>query len=245
MKIRVRESVLRCVYCHDELGLDGVSCPACSTKLHKDCVAAKCPSIGCSHRFAALLVTVGRQLDPAWRSDEGRFWLGGFAFPIALFLMNEACRGEPLSPGHRDEPGAWWSLAALPGPQRFFYPLLAWALAAYVAWLFGRRGSWIRVGLNGGALLFVPLAALHTRWLPESLLWVLTGIGAVMLAPYLAAQAYVRAAIEYDCETPADTPSSLRRTLLLASLWALSAGCGAVFAIGSMNLLYDRLPRHP
>ncbi len=243
MQLRVREtSVLRCVYCHDDLGAGGVSCPCCSIKLHPECVTPKCPSLGCSHRFAALLLKIARRFNPAWRAQSWWFWFIGIAFPAAALCVNE-CLGGAFRPEAREELNSWRSLAFVPEVQRVFYPLFLCSFAAYAAWLYGRRGFLVRSGLAGGLLLGVAWTVLYAFTLPWALFAVVTGIGVVILAPFSTPFVYLGAVVAYHRERrPETAPDSIAGTLGFTSLWALAASMGTYAALERMNDLYAKLP---
>jgi hypothetical protein len=206
-------------------------------------VTLKCPSLGCSHRFAALLLKIAKRFNPAWRAESRWYWFFGVALPFVAFGVNELVRGYPFLPTER-EPSRWRDLAYAPQAQEGLYPLLVWTFAAYVAWLYGKRASWIFVGLLGGALLGAATSALYLQTIPLCIVGLFVGVGIFGFAPYAMLATYLHSVVAYVRERRPDAPASHSAlgVLGLTSLWGILAGSGVEFAIARMNELYRALP---
>jgi hypothetical protein len=237
----------RCAYCHDLLGAEPVSCPRCGTQLHQDCVVAtKCPTYGCEHAFPVSV----RQPAPG-RAGRG-VWFSAFVgvvLPVLAFTLNERglARGIPVIPETRGGPDTWIRLAYAPEAQRSLYPLIAWAIAAYIARLRGRRAPWVRVGLWGGVLVSLLASILYARVIDAAFYGIVFfGVGLLGFTPYTTLLAYLRAAILYEGAPREESKEPpLRTTLRLlgfTSLWSLLAAGGTALAIERMNALFQALP---
>ena len=93
-----------CPFCHDELGGETWTCPACHTAQHLDCARenGRCTSLGCGGRFAEEIHYHPR---PAWSRRRRMALLVAVAVTIALLPLLLAW----LLPGVA---AAFWSLVA-------------------------------------------------------------------------------------------------------------------------------------
>lgn len=264
LHVSARDGDARCAYCHDPLASAdvGVTCPGCATRLHDDCVvAARCPTLGCEHRFPAprggFRVDAERRaaaLPPRTRGRLIAATLFGLVIPLLCFGFSEGgtARGE-LLPEWRGEPAAWWKFVYAPQVQRYFYPLLAWAMAALVATFFRRRAPWIRVGLTGGVVLAAAFAIAFVPLVPASMLMIMFfGLGLLGLGPFFALATYSLALRRYLAERPTDTEKDGTSrevdegpTFKPWAIWTLLGGAGFASAIHQMNVLFSRLPLDP
>ena len=172
-------------------------------------------------------------------------WFFGIVFPVLAFLVSELTGGFPHADA-KDCPDAWISLGFAAETQRSLYPLVLWSIAAYVAWLCGRRASWIRVGLWGGILVALGFSVLQAQDLLRGLVGIIFVVGVVVIAPYTTVNAFLRAAVLYERErTPRKNPDhTVGGVLGYTSAWSLLAVGGVGQAIRTMEALYAALPEH-
>lgn len=247
VEVAAKAEPARCAYCHDALGAATVACPRCGTRLHEECVArAECPTLGCGHRFATATATA--TLAPAPPRWTGWGVFAAVVLPILCFVANEAGFrefDEQVIPAWKGAPLAWLDQFHAPGAQRGFYPLIAWAIVAYLQARSGTRSRWTRVGLAGGALVALVFSASYLRvpLLIQSLFAVIfLGVGLLGLAPHLALIEYLRAWRRYRA---ADDPKASEGSLLApAGLWAALGVVAVGEAVRQMNRLYAALPEH-
>jgi hypothetical protein len=237
---------LRCAYCHDALARDSVECPRCKTALHAECVASsKCPTLGCAHVFARALVRsseIAREARSTVRYALG--FIMGAVFPAFAFVLNEFLQGFDR-PVARDWPDVWRHLCFVPEVLRLFYPLVLWSIAAYLAWLHGRRASWIRVGLWTGVLVATAFSVVYACELPQALIAVVFLLGVPIVAPYTTVATYLVAAIRYERDAPPATKAPEHSTaalLGLTSAWALLSWREVHEATQRLHDLYAALP---
>jgi hypothetical protein len=264
LHVSARDGEARCAYCHDPLASAdvGVTCPGCATRLHDDCVvAARCPTLGCEHRFAAprggFRVDAEQgaaALPPRTRGRLIAATLFGLVLPLLCFGFSEdGVASSELLPEWRGEQAAWWKFVYAPQVQRYFYPLLAWAMAALVATFFRRRAPWIRVGLTGGVVLAAAFTIAFVPLLPASVFGIMFfGLGLLGLGPFFALATYSLALRRYLRERPAasekdEAPREVDEgpTFKPWAIWTLLGGAGFASAVHQMNVLFSRLPLEP
>lgn len=247
-----RAHVVRCAFCHGALESDDSetsTCPACRTKLHKECVddLGRCPTLGCVRRLQARprsRIFVGSGEPSPWRIR----WrlLFGILLPLAAFLLSEAGLSRALASSWSDGGArSWWRLAYLPAVQRPLYPLLLWAVVSYLAALNGSRSRWVLTGLLGGALLSGAFSLLFLPALPLSLVTCLIGIGFLGLSPYFAVTVYssafarvLRARREAD-----DEPEPVGSRVKPWVVWLMFAAVGVQVAGEQILALHADLAR--
>lgn len=198
LAVRERRAAARCAWCHDALGPGAVTCDACRTRLHRACASdsERCPTLGCLAASDAL--TRARQrvdrVVPVFglpeRAARPRAW-SRWGLPLYVLLglailelgglawfVPQTASASPAVDRFR--------CCFSPDVQRWAYPLVAWALAAYLAAGQGRRAPWILAGLRGGWILGAVYAVLFLPLLPVTFFWLVLGVGVLGLTPYVA-----------------------------------------------------------
>ncbi len=239
MELTARDgSRSRCAYCHDRLGGRHVACPRCGTLLHKECVAEKCPTYGCAHTFARILVRVV----PRPQASLGCGFFLGVILPVLALLLNEAGIAREFVHGIQALPRVLY----IPELQRLFYPLLGWAMAALIAENVGRRAAWVRVGLWGGVLLALAFSIAYAPLLPISCVGVIfMGLGLLGFTPYVAFFTYLNTAVRYESAQVDEVKASRRETLGYTAVWSLLALGGAALARAGLEGLMRAVPPPP
>ncbi|MEQ1570915.1 MAG: DUF6688 family protein [Myxococcota bacterium] len=177
------------------------------------------------------------------RTRLGRFTsaIAAVALPLVAFGAGEAGVAEELLPEWDDGTAwVWGKLLYAVEVQRWTYPLLLWAMAAYVAAETGRRARWISVGLRGGVALAALYGALFLPVVPLAVAVAIYGVGLLGLSPYAALFAYGLAVGRYDRRQPPE-PVPWAPWALWGAL-GLGGGAGAVHTLIE---LHAALPTEP
>lgn len=210
----------RCAYCHDALDeARARACSGCATLVHGECLAAAggCPTLGCAQAPARggrarweepRPRPAGRRARPFERELPFVGLVGAILVPLVCFAANEAGLGRLLSgglalPGW--DLGPWRELYA-PTAHRPLYPLIAFAMAAYLGAAVGHRRRWVALGLVVGVVVALGFCALYAPVLHVAAVSALFfGAGLLGLGPYLALGCYVAQAVSHlRAREPAD-----------------------------------------
>jgi len=188
-----------------------------------------------------LSVTVGPS-----RTRRALRVAGGLLLPLVCFVANEVLTASdgrhPLAPEWQGQSGLGWVFDAR--VQRGLYPALAWALWAFWTTTFaGRRGPWVRAGLEGGVAVAALFLVVYTPVVPVSLVAVaFVGLGLLGLGPFPAFACFLGALLRYRRAAPPDEAEPVAAPRLL---FGLLTGGGLALGVRTALDLHAALPAHP